>query len=72
METTLEPENLQVVLDENITRKTGFVSSISVQKPATGNNLNGIESNIEVEKSAPPPPQYIPPTEPQACDVGGS
>ena len=32
----------------------------------------GIESNIEVEKSAPPPPQYIPPTEPQACDVGSS
>ena len=72
VETTLEPENLQVVLDENITRKTGFVSSISVQKPATGNNLNGTQSNIEVEKFSPPSSdlRYIPPTEPQASGVG--
>lgn len=76
METTLEPENLQVVLDENITKKTMFVSNIMVQKPATtsGENGNGNHEEIVTEKFVIPEPEietYHSPKEPNACDIGG-
>ena len=76
METTLEPENLQVVLDESITKKTMFVSKIMVQKPAIGGdgNGNGNHEEIVTEEFIIPPLEtetYQPPKEPNACDIGG-
>ena len=82
VETTLEPENLQVELDENITKRTTFVSNVMVQKPAIGNSRNGNGNHAEMlpneivppEIEAPPPEiqkTYEPPKQPNACDIGG-
>ena len=76
METTLEPENLQVVLDESITKKTMFVSKVMVQKPAIGgdSNGNGKKEEIVPEEFIIPPQEiqtYQPHKEPNARDIAG-
>tara|TARA_B100000427_G_C15518096_1_gene599101 strand:+ start:819 stop:1100 length:282 start_codon:yes stop_codon:yes gene_type:complete len=84
VETTLEPGNLQVVLDEKITFRTPFVTGIAVQAPinneTNGNgNGNNYQTPVVVKEFVPPeeePPEeklptYIPPTQPSACDLGG-
>ena len=81
IQTTLEPENLQVVLNEAVTRRSVFVSDIIVQKPVIGSNGNGNREHINAGLFVPPEEvevletksePYTPPTEPLVCNIGGS
>ena len=75
VQTTLEPEKLQVVLNETVTRKSVFVSDMKVQKPVNGRpeyvNAESFLPTKEIELSEAEPVPYVPPTEPLVCNIGG-
>ena len=91
IETTLDYQNLQFVLDESVTKRTPFVSGITVHKPLFSSEMdlspldsvrgvepmpipdNGDKQNEEqLEKDSRVNTEpYVPPYEPNACDLGG-